>query len=98
MQTPTTKYNTNWVIAENLSDTGVAIEIAVPQLIKQRKDKVLMKIFAEYETQTGINYFHIFEPKEKEKKVKIKLLPNRYFLEYQDEKMNLLLKDTLLVQ
>ncbi|MCA5004510.1 hypothetical protein [Sphingobacterium bovistauri] len=91
------QYRNNWVIAENLTDQGVALEISVPQPIQKRKEKVLLKVFAEYETETGINYFHILDGKEKTDKITLKLLPNRYFLEYQDEKFNTIYRDTIQV-
>lgn len=98
LQDTTKKYRENWIVAENLSDQGIDIAVPLPLKVQRNKDKVLLKVFAEYETQTGINYFHIIEPKEKMNEVKLKLLPNRYFLEYQDEKYNVIQRDTIQVK
>ena len=88
-------YRNNWKIAENISEKALDTEIVVPETIQDAKGKVYLKLFAEYETETGINYFHILDSKHKEEKIKIKLLPNRYFLEYQDEKFKTIHRDTI---
>jgi hypothetical protein len=88
-------YRNNWKIAENISEKALDTEIVVPETIQDAKGKVYLKLFAEYETETGINYFHILDSKHKEEKIKIKLLPNRYFLEHQDEKFKTIHRDTI---
>ncbi|MBD1430382.1 hypothetical protein [Sphingobacterium litopenaei] len=88
-------YRNNWKIAENISEKAMDSEISVPSIIQDVKGKVYLKLFAEYETETGINYFHILDSKHKEEKIKLKLLPNRYFLEYQDEKFRTINRDTI---
>jgi hypothetical protein len=88
-------YRNNWKIAENISEKALNTEIVVPATIQDAKGKVYLKLFAEYETETAINYFHILDSKHKEVKIKLKLLPNRYFLEYQDEKFKTIHRDTI---
>jgi hypothetical protein len=91
------EYRNNWVIADNISEKAVNTEIVMSSAIQDVKGKVYLKLFAEYETQTGINYFHILDSKHKGEKIKLKLLPNRYFLEYQDEKFKTVHRDTIQV-
>lgn len=90
-------YRDNWIIADNISNDALDIEVVIPSVIQDVKGKIYLKLFAEYETETGINYFHIFDSKLKEKKMKVKLLPNRYFLEYQDENFKTVHRDTIQV-
>ena len=92
------QYRNSWVIADNISEKAVDTEIVIPIEIKDAKGKMYLKLFAEYETESGINYFHILESKQKEEKIKIRLLPNRYFLEYQDEKFKTVYRDTIQVK
>lgn len=92
------KYRANWVVAENITDDAVDTEFVFPTIIHEVKGKVYLKIFAEYESQNGINYFHILDSKQKEEKIKVKLLPNRYFLEYQDEQFRTVYRDTIQVK
>ncbi|MGN0002018.1 MAG: hypothetical protein ACI35V_01160 [Sphingobacterium composti] len=92
------QFRRNWVIAENNTDDAVHTEIVIPSAIQNTKRKVYLKLFAEYETETGINYFHLLDAKQKEEKIKVKLLPNRYFLDYQDEMFKTIHRDTLQVK
>ena len=98
LQDDSLRYRNNWIVAENLSAAGIEKDIIVPEEILQFKGKTFMKIFAEYETQTGINYFHILNAKNKPAKLNVKLLPNRYFLEYMDAKFSVIHRDTIIVQ
>ena len=98
LQDTAIQYRDNWIIAENVSDKAIDTHIQVPKHIVKAKGKVLLKLFAQYESETGINYFHILDGKKKEDAVKIKLLPNRYYLEYQDEKFKVVHRDTIQVK
>ena len=98
LQDTSINYRNNWLIAENLSHKSVDTRIIIPDQIRKVKSTVFLKLFAEYESQTGINYFHILDKKDKEKEIKIKLLPNRYFIEYQNEKFSAIHRDTIQVK
>jgi len=92
------QYRNSWVIAENISEKALDTDIVIPSTIQDAKGKVYLKLFAEYETAAGINYFHILDSKQKKDKIKLKLLPNRYFLEYQDEKFITIHRDTIYIK
>lgn len=92
------QYRDNWLIAENISDTIADTEIKVPEGLDYNQGKIFLKLFAQYETQTGINYFHILDAKSKDSMVKVKLPPNRYFLEYENEQRQIIYRDTIQVK
>lgn len=98
LQDTAIQYRDNWMIAENVSDKAIGTHIQVPKQIVKEKGKVLLKLFAQYESETGINYFHILDGKKKEDSVKIKLLPNRYYLEYSNENFQIIHRDTIQVK
>ena len=98
LQDAAIQYRDNWIISDNVSDNAIDTHIKVPKQIVKEKGKVLLKLYAQYESETGINYFHILDAKKKEDSVKIKLLPNRYYLEYSDEKFKVIHRDTIQVK
>ncbi len=98
LQDPSILYRNSWIIADNVSEKAVDTRLIIPDNILQHKGKVFLKLFAQYESQVGINYFHILDPVKNETSLHVKLLPNRYYLEYADEWANIILRDTIQVK
>lgn len=88
------KYTASWFISESSNGGLQNSKILVPSFLKSKYNRVLVHVLENYGENTGIKYFKVLNPKD-EKEMDVKLFRGKYFVEFQDDKGNLLHKDSL---
>lgn len=90
-------YLKNWIISDNEGPNARELDLKIPSALNKIKERLFLKIFAQYENATGINYFHILDQNDRDQ-LKLKLLPNTYYAEYINAKNGIVHRDTIVVK
>lgn len=88
--------NLNWQIIES-TDGGPrkSISLKPKSKILNSHRHIFLKVYLDFQNgNTGLQYFQILKPDEN-KDVDLLLCPGKYYLEYQDSKLNMLYRDTV---
>ena len=90
-------YIQHWQIFNCDESKKIATIINLDPAVLNKNKRTYLKIYADYETSRGIQYFQILNQKSNSK-MKLELCPERYTVELLDAKEQLLRSDSLLVQ
>lgn len=87
----------SWQIFNCVQSQMRSVEIVLNKALIKKHKRTYLKIYADYESSRGIQYFQVLNPSSKVE-LQLKLCPEPYIIELLDDKLILLQKDTLVVK